>query len=78
MLSIRFVHKPIRWSRRLVTGARQDGMVEIKDGLRAGEQIVADGLNKIQPGQPVKPISAGAREAMADPQPGARAARPGA
>lgn len=64
--------------RPVLTGARQDGMVEIKDGLRAGEQIVADGLNKIQPGQPVKPITPGSREAMAGPQPGARAARPGA
>ena len=31
-----------------------------------------------KPGQPVKPIAPGSREAMAGPQPGARAARPGA
>lgn len=65
--------------RPVLTGARQDGMVEIRDGLRAGEQIVADGLNKIQPGQPVRPLSSGGRrEASTAPQPGARDARPGA
>ena len=64
--------------RPVLTGARQDGMVEIRDGLKAGERIVADGLNKIQPGQPVTPLAAGAREAMAAPPTGARAARPGA
>lgn len=70
--------KTVAEQRPVVTGARQDGMVEIKDGLNAGERIVADGLNKIQPGQAVAPLAAGAREAMVAPQPGARAARPGA
>jgi membrane fusion protein (multidrug efflux system) len=65
--------------RPVLTGVRQDGMVEIRDGLQAGEQIVADGLNKVQPGQPVRVLPApGVREAAADPQAGARAARPGA
>ncbi len=36
------------------TGASQDGFVEIRGGLRAGEKIVADGLNRIQDGQPVR------------------------
>jgi membrane fusion protein (multidrug efflux system) len=40
--------------RPVITGLRQDGFVEITEGLRAGEQVVADGLNKIQPGQPVR------------------------
>lgn len=65
--------------RPVLTGVRQDGLVEIREGLQAGEQIVADGLNKIQPGQPVRvQAPAGAREAAADPQPGARSPRPGA
>lgn len=66
--------------RPVLTGVRQDGLVEIRDGLQAGEQIVADGLNKVQPGQPVRVLAAGqgAREADAGPIPGARAARPGA
>ena len=40
--------------RPVVTGLRQDGLVEITDGVKAGDRIVADGLNKIQPGQPVR------------------------
>ncbi|WP_337188739.1 efflux RND transporter periplasmic adaptor subunit [Phenylobacterium sp.] len=40
--------------RPIVTGVRQQGFVEIVDGVRAGERLVADGLNKIQPGQPVR------------------------
>jgi membrane fusion protein (multidrug efflux system) len=40
--------------RPVSTGLRQDNWVEITDGARAGERIVADGLNKIQAGQPVR------------------------
>jgi membrane fusion protein (multidrug efflux system) len=40
--------------RPVVTGVRQDGFVEITDGVHAGDRIVADGLNKLQPGQPVR------------------------
>lgn len=40
--------------RPVVTGLRQDDFVEILDGVRPGERIVADGLNKIQPGQPIR------------------------
>ncbi|MDB5445260.1 MAG: secretion protein HlyD [Phenylobacterium sp.] len=40
--------------RPVMTGLRQDGFVEIRDGVRPGESIVADGLNKIQAGQPVR------------------------
>jgi membrane fusion protein, multidrug efflux system len=56
------------------TGARQEGFVEVIDGLRAGERLVADGLNKIQPGQPVQP--AGARRAQGAPGAGAAGPRP--
>ena len=59
--------------RPVLTGVRQDGFVEIRDGLRAGEQIVADGLNKIQPGQPVRILAS-----QKGAEPGARAARPDA
>jgi membrane fusion protein, multidrug efflux system len=40
--------------RPVVTGVRQQGFVEILDGVRPGDQIIADGLNKVQPGQPVR------------------------
>jgi membrane fusion protein (multidrug efflux system) len=64
--------------RPVVTGVRQNGFVELKDGVTAGERIVADGLNKVQPGQPVRvvgaggPGSAGARR----PAAGARSSAP--
>jgi membrane fusion protein (multidrug efflux system) len=58
--------------RPVVSGVRQDGFVEIRDGLQAGERIVADGLNKVQPGQPVHIAGQGGGK------PGARGARPGA
>jgi membrane fusion protein (multidrug efflux system) len=40
--------------RPVITGLRQDNVVELTDGAVAGERIVADGLNKVQPGQPVR------------------------
>lgn len=40
--------------RPIVTGVRQQGFVEIVDGVQPGDRLVADGLNKIQPGQPVR------------------------
>lgn len=45
--------------RPVVTGVRQDGFVELKDGVAAGDRIVGDGLNKIQPNQAVKPVGSG-------------------
>ncbi len=56
--------------RPIVTGIRQQGLVEIRDGVQPGERIVADGLNKIQPGQPIR--VGGARA------PGAAGGRPAA
>lgn len=45
--------------RPIVAGVRQQGYVEIVDGVRPGERLVADGLNKIQPGQPVRVAQGG-------------------
>jgi membrane fusion protein (multidrug efflux system) len=47
--------------RPVVTGVRQDGFVEIREGLDRGERVVADGLNKVQTGQPVRPLTVGAQ-----------------
>ncbi len=66
--------RTIAEQRPVVTGVRQAGFVEILDGVRAGEQVVADGLNKVQPGQPVRVAGAGGHK----PGQGAGAARPGA
>ena len=60
--------------RPVITGVRQDGFVEITDGVKAGDRIVADGLNKIQPGQPVR--VAGQRPGAS--RPAGAAGRPGA
>ena len=39
--------------RPVLAGLIENGFVEIKEGLRPGEIVVADGLNRLQPGQPV-------------------------
>jgi membrane fusion protein (multidrug efflux system) len=71
--------------RPVVTGVRQDGFVEITDGVKAGDRIVADGLNKLQPGQPVRvvgqgrpPGAGGPAGAGGRPPGGPRATHPGA
>lgn len=63
--------------RPVVTGARQDGFVELKQGVAAGDRLVADGLNKIQPGQPVRLVGQGGPGARPGAM-GAGGARPGA
>ena len=66
--------------RTIVTGARQNGFVEIREGAKLGDKLVADGLNKIQPGMPVRvkpargPEGPGASGASAGGRP--MAARP--
>lgn len=58
--------------RVVVTGVRQDGLVEIKEGVAAGEMIIADGLNKIQPGQPIRPAGKGGPGASGGAGPGGK------
>lgn len=38
------------------TGVREQGNIEILDGLIAGDKIIAEGLTKVRPGMKVKPI----------------------
>lgn len=61
--------------RPVVAGVRQQGFVEIRDGVQAGDRIVADGLNKVQPGQPVR--IAGARRPGGAGRPPGKAASAG-
>jgi len=73
--------------RPVLAGLIEGGYVEIKDGLRPDEIIVSDGLNKLQPGQPVNYCAAqlpqiasteggrGGRPGGGDPS--ARGGRPG-
>lgn len=44
--------------RPIITGARIGEMWLVEDGLKAGERIVVDGLQKARPGVVVKPVSA--------------------
>lgn len=43
----------------VLTGARENGFVEIRDGLTAGDRVVASGLNRVQPNQPVRVAGGG-------------------
>jgi membrane fusion protein (multidrug efflux system) len=48
----------LKAQRRIVTvGATQDGWVEILQGLKPGDRLVGDGLNRITDGQPVKSVT---------------------
>ena len=49
--------KTMAEQRPVVVGVRQDGFAELKEGVSAGDRIVADGLNKLQPGQPVRVLA---------------------
>ena len=49
------------------TGARADGFVEVLEGVQPGERIVGDGVNRVQPDQPIRVAAPG----------GAAGARPG-
>lgn len=49
--------------RPVVTGLRQDNFVELTEGAAAGERVVADGLNKLQSGEPVRIAAEGGRGA---------------
>ncbi|HWV17969.1 MAG TPA: efflux RND transporter periplasmic adaptor subunit [Rhodocyclaceae bacterium] len=41
--------------RAVKTGAVQDGLVIVEDGLEPGERIVVNGLQRVRPGDPVSP-----------------------
>jgi membrane fusion protein (multidrug efflux system) len=49
----------IATKRAVVAGARDRGVIEIKSGLREGEVIVADGINRLQAVTPVRVVRAG-------------------
>ena len=42
--------------RPVKVGDAQNGSWVILDGLKAGEQVVVDGFQKMRPGAPVKPV----------------------
>lgn len=46
--------KNLAESRSVTVGALQGGSWQILEGLAAGERVIVDGLQKVQPGQPVQ------------------------
>jgi len=50
--------KDIVESRPVTVGALDGGSWEIRSGLAAGERVIVDGLQKAQPGQPVRVVAA--------------------
>ena len=61
--------------RQIQVGGRRDGFVEVLEGLRPGERLVAEGLNRINPGQPLRVAGAGGGPPAGDrPGPAAGAA----
>lgn len=59
--------------RRVITiGQRQNGQVEVVEGLQPGETIVVLGLQRVRPGATVNPRPVGAQPTPAQPTPAAR------
>jgi membrane fusion protein (multidrug efflux system) len=75
--------------RQIKIGGDQAGSWVVLDGLKAGEQVIVDGFQKLRPGAPVKPVpwqaaqangaapgaASGAAKPASAPQPGASAAK---
>ncbi len=61
--------RTIAQQRTVLAGVDEGGFIEIRDGLRPGELVVGDGMNRVQPNQPVKlmPTPASAAAARARP-----------
>jgi len=64
--------------RKIQVGNAQAGQWVVLDGLKAGEQVVVDGFQKIRPGAPVKPVPWTAAAGVAAPAAPASAAAPAA
>ena len=41
----------------IITGVRNDGNLEVTEGLKKNDKIVAEGLKKTRPGGKIKPIT---------------------
>lgn len=60
--------------RQIKVGTVQDGQWVVLDGLKAGEQVMVDGFQKLQPGAPVKAVPWQAAPASAGDRGGSPAA----
>ncbi len=54
---------------KLRLGVRRDGLVEVSDGLQAGDVVVTAGQLKLRPGTPVKPVGEAGAAAAPAPAP---------
>jgi hypothetical protein len=54
----------------ITAGLRQNGWVEVMAGLKPDERIVADGTNRVRPGDPVQIAGAGPRRGANGTPPG--------
>ncbi len=63
-------------SRPVKVGRAQQGQWVILDGLKAGEQVIVDGFQKMQPGAPVTPVAWGANGKARAPASASSAAAP--
>ena len=58
--SKKFIYKVIKNNMltkvEIKTGVRNQGNLEILDGLVEGDKIIAEGLTKVRPGMKIKPI----------------------
>src|SRR4051812_17142870 len=62
--------------RPIKVGSAQNGQWVVLDGLKAGEQVMVDGFQKLRPGAPVKPVPwNGGKPAAPPAQPAASAPR---
>lgn len=68
----------IATKRAIVVGARDRGLIEVREGLREGDTIVADGINRLQAVTPVRIVRAGQEVAQLTGGPAAGAAPAGA
>lgn len=56
----------------VTTGNAQGDVWVITDGLKGGEQVIVEGLQKVQPGAPAKAVPFGAAPVAAQPAPAAK------
>ena len=54
--------------RSVTLGERYEGGVVVREGVKAGERVIVDGMMKARPGQPVVPTDAKAAEKAAKPE----------
>ena len=54
--------------RAVKLGPILDGKRIIREGLRAGEQVIVNGLQRVRPGMPVKPVTETVASALSVPE----------